>query len=135
MKDSNKGTGEEHLIFCEAGSQFSRQLNDYTKQRIDHKKINVYIRRLAVDMPHYLVGIVYLILVFKLVPQNFIMVPFWVLGFALVCQVCGLIFWIHKVNKAEKEGIEYLRKAQEVNVSLLRELAKKDYPQEKSSFM
>jgi ATP/ADP translocase len=88
---------------------------------------------MTVIMPHVLIALVWIVLMLNLVTQDSVMMLFYFLGLYLLVEVSVVIYLLHKVSQAEKEGIAYLRKTEQENVSLLRELAKKDYPQEKTS--
>lgn len=133
--DSHKGTSAEYVNFCGIGKQFSEQLSAYVNERVDLKRTNSILTLITIFVPHLLIAVVWALLMLNVIPQGSVMLIFKFLGLYLLFEICAVIYILRKVNKAERQGIEYLRKAERESVSLLRELAKKDYPQEKPSLM
>lgn len=135
QSSSTKGTSQEYKDFCDSGKQFASQLNAYIDNQVNLKRTNFWLVVVTVGMPHLLVAAVYGLLMLNVVPRDSVMTLFNFLGFYLLVEIVAVVFLLRRAIRAEKEGTAYLRKTEEQNVALLRELAKKDYPQEKPSLL
>jgi hypothetical protein len=132
---SSNGTPKQWNAFCGAGSEFSRQLNAYMNERIDIKVKNLQLAYIAVGLPFLLFFILFSVLPLHVLTQDSVLALFRFSALCLILGYCVAAYILYRLSRTEKEGTAYLRKTEEENVALLRELAKKDYPQEKPTLL
>ena len=124
------GTKSEYDEFCSQRTKFSRHLALYIEEHINIQAYNRILVALVALAPWVFNALFLGFWALKLLTPTIAVVLLCFFTVYLVCSFFAVMFICRKISRVVNEGLDLLRKTEAERVALLREFAKKEYPQE-----
>lgn len=124
------GTSSEYRDFCFTGRQFSKDLSAYVAARLNVKLRNRLLEFITVYVPHLYILCILVALTTNLIPSESAGIFLGLFALYVIFEIIAVAYIAREMTRVQNEGIAHLRSTQKHKVDHLRNLARKEYPEE-----